>query len=102
MTPAEVIIKGTLKADGTLELAERPALPTGPVEVVIRTLPTAVAPPQENWWEYMQRARAELEAAGHGFRTKEEIDAELEDLRSGDERLEEIYRQSEAERQRQG
>jgi hypothetical protein len=43
----------------------------------------------------LQRARAELEASGHQFQTKEEIDAYIEDLRSGDERLEEIYRQIE-------
>jgi hypothetical protein len=42
--------------------------------------------------EYLQRARAELEAEGHEFRTGEEIDAYIEELRSGDERIEQINR----------
>jgi hypothetical protein len=91
MSPTEVTIKGTLKPDGTLELSQRPPLPAGPVEVLIRSVP--VSGQQENWWQYLQRVRAELEATGHPFRSKEEIDAEMEELRSGDERLEEIYRQ---------
>jgi hypothetical protein len=33
-----------------------------------------------------------LEAAGHRFRSKEEIDADIENLRAGDERIEQEYR----------
>jgi hypothetical protein len=99
MNADEVVVRGTLKPDGTLELADKPNLPAGPVEVVIRPLiPTAK--PGEDWWAYLQRARAQLEAAGHRFMTDEEVTAHLEDLRSGDERLEEVYRQIEAERRR--
>ena len=94
MTPAQVVVQGTLKPDGTLELDEKPNLPAGRVEVIVRAVPPP-NPPPEDWWQFLQRARAELEASGHRFRTKEEIDADLEDLRSDNERLEELYREIE-------
>jgi transposase len=53
---------------------------------------------REHWWEFLQRARKELEEAGHRFRTKEEIDAEIEEIRSGDEWLEDVYRQTAKQR----
>jgi hypothetical protein len=92
MSTLQVVIKGTLKEDGTLELAERPSLPAGPVEVIIRSLPTADTA-GEDFLQYLQRTRTELEVAGAGFRTKEEIDTSLEELRSGDNRLEDVYNQ---------
>jgi hypothetical protein len=102
MSTLQVVIRGTLTSDGSLILAERPSLPSGPVEVIIRSLPTSDMA-SEDFLHYLQRARAELEAAGTGFRTKEEIDAELEELRSGDKRLEEVYKQvTETHRSEQG
>ena len=85
----EVVLQGRLNPDGTLDLNAKPALPVGAVEVTIRSL----VQPQvasEDWWQYLQRARSELEAAGHRFRTKEEIDSEIEHLRSDDDRVEGI------------
>ena len=87
------VVRGVLRPDGTLELAERPSLPAGDVEVTIR--PIATTTPGEELLQYMIRTRAELEASGVAFRTKEEIDAELEDLRDWDGRLDEIRRQGE-------
>jgi hypothetical protein len=102
MSPSQVVIGGILRTDGTLELSGRPDLPAGPVEVTIRSLPAEAEEfAGEDPWQYLQRARAELEASGHRFRTQEEIDADIEDMRSGDERIEEIYRQIEAERRRE-
>ena len=98
MNETSHVIRGTLNPDGTLELAERPDLPAGPVEVTIR--PVAEVPKNGNWFDYLQRARAELEAAGHRFRTKEEIDADIEDLRDWDGSLDEIRRQVDDERRR--
>ena len=92
MSTSPVVIRGTLTSDRSLVLAERPSLPSGPVEVIIRSLPTTDTA-GEDFLHYLQRARAELEAASAGFRTKEEIDAELGELRSGDKRLEEVYTQ---------
>jgi hypothetical protein len=95
MSTLQVVIRGTLTPDGSLELAERPSLPSGPVEVIIRSLPTAETKGKD-FLQYLQRARAELEAAGAGFRTKEQIDTELEELRSGDKRLENVHNQIKA------
>ncbi len=86
MSASEVVVRGTLKPDGSLELMERPSLPAGPVEVIIRLLPTAEKV-DEDFLQYLQRARTELEAAGSVFRTRAAIDADLEELRSGDRRL---------------
>jgi hypothetical protein len=77
MSTLQVVIRGTLTSDGSLELAERPSLPAGPVEVIIRSIPTADTA-SEDFLQYLQRARTELEAADPGFRTKEEIDTELD------------------------
>jgi len=52
----------------------------------------------EDWWQYLQRARAELEGAGHCFRAKDEIDADIESLRWGDERIEDVRRQIDQQR----
>jgi hypothetical protein len=92
------IVRGVLKPDGTLELDERPSMPAGRVEVTIRPLEKPVE--AEGYWPYLQRVRAEREAAGHPFRTKEEIDAEMEDLRDWDGKIDEVYRQIEEERRR--
>ena len=74
MTPAQ-IVGGRLNPDGTLELQEKVQLPPGPVEVTVRAV-SLPAPPVEDWWQYLQRARLELESLGHRFRTQEEIAAD--------------------------
>ena len=91
MATAHVVVRGTLKPDGSLALDSPPNLPAGPVEVVLRSLalPTQSS---EDWWQYLQRVRAELEAAGEPFRTAEAIDQERQDFRGDDDRIEEIYR----------
>jgi hypothetical protein len=92
-----IVLRGQVKPDGTLELEKNASLPVGPVEVVIRALPVATAG-GEDWWQFLQRARRKLDGSGHRFRTKEEIDAEIEEIRSGDERLDDVYRQAEEQR----
>ena len=72
----------------------RPALPAGPVEVKIRALPQP-STSAENWWEFLQRTRAELQAAGSSLMTEEDVQWHIEDLRSGDERLDAVYRRIE-------
>ena len=91
MATAHAVVRGTLKPDGSLELDSPPNLPAGPVEVVLRSLalPTQSS---EDWWQYLQRVRAELEAAGGPFRMEEAIDQERQDFRGGGDRIEEIYR----------
>jgi hypothetical protein len=41
--PAPVIVPGTLKPDGTLELDQMPNLPPGPVLVSVQPVPSATA-----------------------------------------------------------
>ena len=85
MSTAETL-RGILKPDGTLELEDSPHLSAGPVEIVIRPL-HSFGGAAEEWWQYLQRVRAEAEAAGGPFRTAEEIETEREDHRSGDDRI---------------
>jgi hypothetical protein len=54
------------KPDGTLELDEKPNLAPGRFTVVLWH-ESEVGPPQEGWWPYVQRGRAEREAAGYHF-----------------------------------
>jgi hypothetical protein len=92
MSLSEEEIAGTLKPDGTLELDAKPALPPGRVTVILRPVPAA-EPPQESLWEFMQRGRAELEAAGHHFMDEAEMNAWIEELRADDDRIERAYRE---------
>ncbi len=109
MDHTEDVVRGVLKPDGTLELAGRPNLPAGAVEVVVRTPgsrgqdfgeASSTSPPvaeridveagashhpAEGYGPYLARIRARREAEGFPFRTREEIDAEIEDLRSSEE-----------------
>jgi hypothetical protein len=92
MDTDQVVVRGTLKPDGRLELDTPPNLPAGPVEVVLRSL-SSPAQSREDWWQYLQRVRGESEAAGGHYRPEGEIEAERQDFRRGDDRIEELYRQ---------
>ena len=83
MSLSEIPMEGTLKPDGTLELDAKPSLVPGRVTVVLRQ-ETEAPPPQEGWWPYLQRIRAEREAAGYPFMNEEEVNAHIEWLREGD------------------
>jgi hypothetical protein len=86
MSTETVVVRGSLGADGTLTLDNKPCLPPGPVEVTLRPLAPNRAE-SGGWLGYLRQARAELEAAGHPFRTKEAIDADLAELRADREDL---------------
>jgi hypothetical protein len=90
-------VLGTLRPDGTLVLDTRPDLPAGRVRVTVQRIGEP-PPPKEDWWQCLQRIRAEREASGYPFMSETEGDAFIQDLRSGDERLEEVYRQLDEER----
>ena len=92
MSLSENVIEGTLKPDGTLELDQKPSLSPGRVTVVLRQRSQASAP-MEDWWEFMQRARRELEAAGAKFMNEEEVTAHIDWLREGD-RIDDLLRQA--------
>ena len=93
MSLQEIVVAGTLKPDGTLELDQKPDLPPGRVTVVLRPESEAATPPQEDWWQFLQRTRRELEAAGHPFMNEEEVNAHMEWLRARDQ-IDDLLRQA--------
>jgi hypothetical protein len=101
MTNATQVIGGMLKPDGTLELREPIRLPPGQVRVTVE----AVSEPErqaEDWWSYLTRARAELEAAGATFSTGEEINQYIEQLRSDSEPIDAVSRGQECRERHRG
>ncbi len=72
---------GIIRPDGTLEVGQKLAVPPGPVKVRVESM-EPLEKPKETLVEFVQRSRRELEAAGHKFRTKGEIDKELEEMRN--------------------
>lgn len=80
MNTTQVVVEGTLKPDGSLEVAEKLGLPPGRVRVTIEVLGESDSP-EEDWFEYLKRARAERESTVAGFRAGEAIDAEINAMR---------------------
>ena len=70
MSTDQVVVKGTLKPDGTLELDDKPALPPGRVQVTVQP---EVPVQKEDTWDVLQRIWAERKARGTPSRTREEI-----------------------------
>jgi hypothetical protein len=78
MSQNTVIVQGIVTADGTLELAEKLTVPAGRVQVAIQPLPDVSSDP---FLQRMEKIWAGQRARGHVPRTREEIDAELRELR---------------------
>lgn len=88
MSTESVVVQGTVKQDGTLELCQPIPLPPGPVELTIRS---TVPVEKEDTWKVLERIWAEQKALGMIPRTREEIDAEINALRDeSEERMREI------------
>jgi hypothetical protein len=90
----QITLQGTVKADGTLELDQKPNLSPGRVTVVLQPEGEA-APPSEGWWPYMQRVRSEREAAGYHFMNEGEMQVHLNWLREEEDRIDRIHREME-------
>lgn len=85
MSLSEVVIEGTLKPDGTLELDQKPNLPAGRVTVVLR-LETAVKSPRpldDTFFQMMEEIWAGQKARGFVPRTVEEVEGERSEMRTG-------------------
>ena len=80
MATPVVEIQGTLQADGTLVLDEKPNLPPGRVRVTVQ--PSEV---QGDVIDVLRRIHAEQAARGHVPRSREEIDADIAAMRQEDE-----------------
>ncbi|HBI43688.1 MAG TPA: hypothetical protein DDY78_12685 [Planctomycetales bacterium] len=83
MSLQEIVVTGIIKPDGTLDLDQKTNLAPGRVTVVLRQESEAPTP-REDWWQFMQRTRRELEAAGSRFMNEQEVSAHIEWLREGD------------------
>jgi hypothetical protein len=83
MSLSEVVIEGTLMSDGTLELDEKPNLPAGRVQVVLRQEEEAKKPEPlgDAFFQMMEEIWAAQKARGHVPRTMEEVEAERRAMR---------------------
>ena len=70
---------------------------SGRVKVRVEPVETAIKP-EESLAEFVKRSRRELEAAGHKFMNEEEVTAWIDELRSDDDRIEQISRGAEEEK----
>ncbi len=104
MSLQEIVIEGTLKPDGTLELDQKPNLLPGRVTVVLRQEAEALLPKDDPFWQRMQAMWEAQKARGHTPRSIEEIEAQQREMRAGwAKRQEAIERlQEESRRFRQG
>jgi hypothetical protein len=77
MSLTETVIEGTLHADGTLTLDEKPNLPPGRVKVVLRQEPVLALPADDPFWQRMQAIWAIPRSGGRagdgGANTLEEV-----------------------------
>ena len=81
MSLNETVIDGTLKSDGTLVLDEKPNLPPGRVQVVLRPEAKKPQPLGDEFFQMMEEIWAGQKARGHVPRTVEEVEAERRSLR---------------------
>lgn len=74
MSLSEVILEGTLKADGTLELDQKPSLSPGRVQVTVRPLPSTTG--NRGLVDVMHEIRQNQIARGYRGWTLQEMQAE--------------------------
>lgn len=75
----QITMQGEVKSDGTLELSEKVPMPAGQVLVTVQ--PVVQPPPNDPFWQTMERIWADQRARGHVARTREEIDADVATMR---------------------
>jgi hypothetical protein len=91
MSLAEIVVEGTLKLDGTLELDQKPNLMPGRVQVTLVPLPEL--PANDPFWQRMQALWQGQKARGFVPRTVEEVEAERRQVREEwEERMRRIER----------
>jgi hypothetical protein len=81
MSLTEVVVQGTLKPDGTLELDQRPNMTPGRVTVVLRQESVPELPQGDPFWQRMQAIWDAQKARGHVPRSVEEVEAERRQVR---------------------
>jgi hypothetical protein len=89
MSLSEVVVEGTLKPDGTLELDRKPNLAPGRVQVTV--VPVAELPKDDPFWQRMQAIWDGQKARGFVPRSVEEVETERRQVRDDwEERLQRI------------
>src|SRR5436305_8074294 len=81
MSLSEVVVEGTLKPDGTLELDQKPNRAPGRVQVIMQALPQL--PDGDPFWDMMKSIWVGQKARGHVPRSVEEVEAERRETREG-------------------
>lgn len=74
MSFTEIVVEGTLKPDGTLELDEKPNLSPGRVKVILQSAP-ANMPRQRGLADVIDEIRQSQQARGFQGRSAQEIEA---------------------------
>ena len=85
MSELQVEVQGTLDADGTLRLDEKPRLPAGRVTVVLKAAPALPPGAPTDVVGYLNWARKQLEDAGHHFMGEEEMAAWIREIKGEDD-----------------
>lgn len=80
---SEVTVRGLLRADGSLELAQPVDLPPGEVRVIVRTMgdPASgeeTSPANSDWMAVLRGIWAERRSQDQSGRTSPEIDSDIE------------------------
>jgi hypothetical protein len=78
MSLSQVVIEGTLKPDGTLELDEKPSLSPGRVTVILQPA-QARASPKRGMAEVIDEIRQGQQARGFHGRSAQDIEASLKE-----------------------
>jgi hypothetical protein len=76
MMSSPVIVHGTIKPDGTLELNRQPNLPPGPVLVTVQQVPSSTSA-QRGLADVIDAIRQSQQARGFQERSAQEIEAGL-------------------------
>ena len=91
MSATHVVVEGTLKPDGSLELDSKLNLPPGRVQLIVQPLPEL--PKDDPFWQMMQRIWAARTAAELTPRGTEDVEAQRRALREDmEEDIEEARR----------
>jgi hypothetical protein len=78
MSAETVVLRGFVRADGTLDVPGKVTMTPGPVEITVRVVGGAKG---EGLVTLLARIAAEQQASGHLARTREEIDADIGQMR---------------------
>ncbi len=106
MNLQEIIVEGTLKPDGTLELDRKANLSPGRVTVVLRQETEVFLPKDDPFWQRMRSVWDAQKTQGLVPRRSEEIEAQQREMRAGwakrQEAIERLQEESRKRRQNEG